>query len=85
MKKKDVCPREAVTTTESIHYRPPKVKILDLLFGDATFSKCDVCSLPRFSLELLSALEPDVERALLERSDCAMTSSSRTSSCGEEV
>jgi hypothetical protein len=83
--KDDVFSRETLTTIDSVRYRPLKVNILDLLFGEAIFSVCDGCSLPEFSLELLSILEPDVERARLERSDCAMMSSNRTSNCGEEV
>lgn len=85
MKWKDVFARQTLTIIDSPCYRPLKVNILDLLFDDATFSAEDVCSLPRFSMGLLSTLEPDVERDLLESSDCAMISSSRTSSCGEEV
>ena len=51
-----------------VHYRPLRVNILDLLFGDATFSVGNELSLPKFSPESLM-LEPDVDRALLESSD----------------
>jgi hypothetical protein len=68
---------------EDHHHRPLKVNILDLLFGDAIFVGGDSCSLVMVSLELLPRLDPDVDRALLERSDCAMMSSSRTSN-GED-
>jgi hypothetical protein len=68
-----------------LHHRPLRVHILDLLFGDTAFSVGGDCSLLRFSLELLSRLEPEVDRALLDRSDWAIMSSSRTSNCGDVV
>jgi hypothetical protein len=67
------------------HHRPVRLNILGRLFDDTAFWICGDRPLIRFSLELLSTLDPDVDRARLDRSDCARMSSRRTSSCGELV
>lgn len=68
-----------------LHHRPERVNILDLLLGEDAFIVSEDWSLDKESLELLPRLEPDVDRDLLKRSDCAMMSSSRTSNFGEVV
>lgn len=68
-----------------LHHRLERVNIQDLRLGEETFTVSVDWFLLKDSLELLPRLESDMDRDLLRRSDCAIISSSRTSSFGEVV